>query len=134
MTDSSSNTQPLSTPPAASSNAWMPTAGGVLSIVAGVLGVIGSFFLFFLAFVGAVATNRFLYPGFEGFPAALFGFFGFWCLVTGALALVGGIFALKRRNWGLALTGSIAALVGGSTLLGILAIVFVAMSKREFAS
>jgi len=44
---------------------------------------------------------------------------------------VGGVFALRRRFWGLALAGSICAL-SGATVLGILAIVFVVMGRSEF--
>ena len=47
--------------------------------------------------------------------------------------IVGGIFALRRRVWGLALAGAICAfLVPAGFILGILAIIFVAMGKREF--
>jgi hypothetical protein len=55
----------------------------------------------------------------------------FLCL--SALAIVGGIYALRRKKWGLALTGSIAALiVPWFWFLGIAAIVFTALSKSEF--
>jgi hypothetical protein len=39
---------------------------------------------------------------------------------------------MKRRVWGLALAGSICALVGPWGILGILAIIFVALGKGEF--
>ena len=54
-------------------------------------------------------------------------------LVLGALALVGGVFALQRRRWGWALAGSIAAFFPFG-LLGLLATIFTAMSKEEFES
>jgi hypothetical protein len=47
------------------------------------------------------------------------------------LELLGGIYALKRRNWGIALAGSIIAALPFD-VLGILALVFVAMGRREF--
>ena len=47
------------------------------------------------------------------------------------IAIVGGIYALRRRIWGLALAGSICALVGFG-IPGILAIIFVTKGKREF--
>ena len=52
-------------------------------------------------------------------------------LVLGILALVGGIYAMRRKIWGLALAGSIATVLF-SQLLGILAIIFVALSEDEF--
>jgi hypothetical protein len=44
---------------------------------------------------------------------------------------VGGIYALKRKVWGLALAGCICALIG-PWILGIPAIIFVALGKNEF--
>ena len=50
-------------------------------------------------------------------------------LAFGIVALVGGINALKRRRWGLALAGSILSLPG---VMAILAIIFVSLGKKEF--
>ena len=54
-------------------------------------------------------------------------------IVLGIVSLVGGIFAIQRRIWGMALAGAICALFPPPVIaLGILAIVFVAMGKGEF--
>ena len=53
-------------------------------------------------------------------------------LVLGVLAVVGGISAIRRNSFGLSLAGAICALP--SVILGILGIVFVSMSKREFGT
>ena len=50
---------------------------------------------------------------------------------VGAVAVVGGIYALKRRLWGFALAGTILATIC-CTPLGVLAIIFVSMGKKEF--
>jgi hypothetical protein len=50
-------------------------------------------------------------------------------LAFGIVALVGGINALKRKRWGLALAGSILSLPG---VMAILAIIFVSLGKKEF--
>ena len=50
-------------------------------------------------------------------------------LVCGIIALVGGINAIKRRRWGLALAGAILSL---PSIMGILAIIFVSLGKKEF--
>ena len=55
------------------------------------------------------------------------------CVALLVLAVVGGIYALQRRNWGLALTGAIIATLPFS-LLGVAAIVLLALSKEEFTS
>ena len=52
-------------------------------------------------------------------------------VIFGIIAIIGGYYAIKRRNWGLALTGSILSLPG-SGVLGTLAIIFMSLGKREF--
>jgi hypothetical protein len=45
---------------------------------------------------------------------------------------VGGVSALRRRNWGLALAGSILA-VPGIPPAGVFALILIAMSRKEFS-
>jgi hypothetical protein len=52
--------------------------------------------------------------------------------VLGILAIVGGISAMRRKRVGMSLAGAISALLSG--LLGILAIIFIALGKREFGT
>ncbi len=52
-------------------------------------------------------------------------------LIVGILPIIGGIYALQRKKWGLALAGSIVAILG-SSILGILATIFMVMAKDEF--
>ena len=49
------------------------------------------------------------------------------------LSIVGGIFALRRRTWGVALTGSVGAFIC-VPLFGIAAIILIVMSKHLFVS
>ena len=53
--------------------------------------------------------------------------------IFSALPLIGGIYAVQRKNWGLALAGSIVAILS-STPLGIVSTVLVALAKNEFES
>ena len=76
---------------------WKPTAAGILCIIAGIVGVIPG-----IAFAASFA-------GGAGVPS----------IVLGIIAIVGGIYALRRRRWGLALAGSICALFGAAGLLAI---------------
>jgi hypothetical protein len=46
-------------------------------------------------------------------------------------SIIGGIFALRRYGWGLALIGSLGSIVC-LPLLGVVAIIFIASSKRQF--
>jgi hypothetical protein len=52
--------------------------------------------------------------------------------VLGIVAVVGGISAIRRKRFGLSLAGAICALP--SVFLGILAVIFVALGKREFGA
>lgn len=99
---------------------WKPTAAGILCIIAGVIGVIIGIVI---AVVGGIGW-------FFGMP--WFSAIGAPIIVVGIIAIVGGSCALRRRVWGLALAGSICALLGPWAILGILAIIFVALGKGEF--
>jgi len=122
---------------------WKPTAAGILCIIAGAIGMIPSI-------VMALYLSLALDPLLRATGALV--------AVVGIMPIVGGIYALKRRIWGLALAGSIFALIApviptallltvasesGSPatfailasplgILGILAIIFVIKGKREF--
>ena len=71
-----------------------------------------------------------------GFPGGLLALIGIPGIILGIVAIVGGIYALKRRLWGLALAGAICALLFTIPFLGwilaILAIIFVSLARREF--
>lgn len=133
------------------------TAGGILSIVAGIAQVIcsGLMIVVFVVPYPRITFNlRPIYALFlPGLPDAWAhyvlwgngpGFFPMehppirWaiiggCLgVLGILAVVGGVSAMRRRSVGLWLTGAICALP--SVFVGILAIIFVALGKREFGA
>jgi hypothetical protein len=116
---------------------WKPTTAGILNIISGAGGIIGFFFLllFGMIIVNAASWGGFTEQDIEtlsvGLSATVFIVLAIISAVLGILTLIGGIFALKRKLWGLALAGSIASAISGS-LLGILAIIFLAMSKDEF--
>jgi hypothetical protein len=116
------------------------TAGGVLSIVGGAFQVIGGGMATALVMAAFIGSR--LRP-FEGMPFLP----GEWSqrvmfvgpivmgvvavgLVLGIVALVGGVSALRRSSFGLSLAGAICALPSG--IFGILAIIFVSLSKKEF--
>ena len=111
-------------------NVWMPASAGTLDIETGILGeVIG--LLLCWACIILSSQPYLLGVSYPSFVIGLIGFTGVLDLVLGTLAIIGGIHAVRRNNWSWALTGSIAAFF---TLwpLGIAAIVFTALSKKEF--
>ena len=112
--------------------AWMPTASGVLSIVAGALGILISlFYATFIAFVMATPANA----GNLGWPASFPLILMAWMFLCSILAIIGGVFALRRKCLGLALAGAICALLScnlASGILGTIALVFITISGEAF--
>lgn len=115
-------------------NSRLLTAGGALSIIAGVLEIIGGGIA--VAMIMKDVTLGPLVPILPGreiwivYLQNRFVNLAVVAMVLGVIAIIGGISALRRRSYGLSLAGAICALP--STLLGILAVVFVALGRREF--
>ena len=106
--------------------AWKSTVGGILSIICGSFGMIAGFVF---AVLGGSITWLVGIP----FAARILAIIGSPIIVLGIIAVVGGIYAIRKRAWGLALAGSICALlIPPPFILGILAIVFITMGKDEF--
>lgn len=103
---------------------WKPTTAGILSIIAGAIQVIGGLVV---TAIGGAAGALESVPG-MGVLAVI----GIPLIIIGIVAIVGGVYALKRKIWGLALAGAICAVIGPWGILGVLAIIFVAMGKGEF--
>lgn len=115
------------------------TAGGVLSIISGAFQVIGGGIatgLVIAAFIGSHLrpfqgvplpwewSERVIFVGPLWIGITVIG------LILGIVAIAGGVAALRRSSFGLSLAGAICSLP--SAILGILAIIFVAVSKEEF--
>ncbi len=114
------------------------SAGGVLSIVAGAVEVIGGGAMVTLACL-EMPLRRWLLTCFPRFGGTC-GVAGvpIWAIVVGGLllvlgiiAIIGGVSAIRRNSFGLSLAGAICALIP-LNLLGLLAVIFVSLGKREF--
>ncbi len=120
---------------------WKPIVAGILNIIAGVLSLLGALGVI----IGIIV---FIYVGSAPFLAYMWGdladlgiglnsliiilvIAAIFSAILGILPLIGGIYALQRKKWGLALAGSIVAIFG-SSIMGILATIFIAMAKDEF--
>jgi hypothetical protein len=110
---------------------WMPRVAGILDITAGALSLFA--IMAAASFIVAVTVWQWAsplksVPDFMTYVAIASPF-----LCLSVLAIVGGIYALRRKKWGLALAGSIAALVTPwFWFLGIAAIIFTTLSKDDF--
>ncbi len=113
---------------------WMPLTAGILEIVAGAIYLIVSLVLLMLGLIGGGLVEL-LAPQSStispGVPFWIFTVIAIPLIILGVLAVVGGTFALRARNWGWALTGAIISLLT-SWVLGIPAIIFTVLSKDEF--
>ena len=118
---------------------WKPTTAGILSIIAGSLTI--------FEIIMAGATTRY-----EGLTI----WYWWWrnmapLMLIGVVAILGGIFALYRRIWGLPLAGTICSIVFSLfvtsksyltsvgiifaiiAVISILALIFLLRAKNEFA-
>ncbi len=129
---------------------WKPTTAGILTIIEGAMssafgigvivagmgvGILGSldWSSWIEEWAGAygpgTADIQSMVTAILGVSSTVLIAIGIVLLVVGIIALVGGIYAIKRRRWGLALAGAILSLPG---IMGILAIIFVSLGKKEF--
>jgi hypothetical protein len=116
--------------------------GGIFSLLTGILSVLGGlgmafFFTWFFRFLMEVEEfDTGVDPMGEGvldLISLIYGGLGIFYALIGVLAIVGGVYALKRRNWGLALTGAIAANFVFMPF-GVVAVIFTTLAKSEFVT
>lgn len=108
---------------------WKPVVAGILAIIAGIWGMVGGAIMVGGgSFYGASMFGFGMYPFMAG---AIIGW-GVAQIIFGIIAIVGGNHARKRGSWGWALAGCILA-IPVLPPLGILAVIFLAMGKDEFA-
>jgi len=104
-----------------------PEIGGILTIISGVLASLGAV-NYAIGLGNIPGLGRGDIPPFV--PSIILGL-PVLSIVIGALAIIGGVLALLRKNWGWSLAGSIAGALS-VLLLGIPAIILIALSKDEF--
>lgn len=104
----------------------MPIIAGSLAIASGGLKLLAIFGLFIASFF-IIYTDL---PNI-GITPALFLTIALSLTVIEIVAIVGGISAIKRKHFSLALAGSIMAFLPFS-LLGLTSIILLALSKDEF--
>jgi len=121
------------------SKSGLLTAGGVLSIIGGVLELIGGGIVVGIGIKYIIGGPFWFIPDVPWFPdrvivvsewPAIIIIVGILILALGVIGVAGGISALNRKSFGLSLAGAICILP--TAILGILAIIFVSVSKKEF--
>ena len=111
----------------------MPVIAGVLDIVHAAFGFLFLFGLIVAMVAFPMQHTTFPYRMWAGYsvPMAALLSLAIPCAIISVLSLLGGIAAIQRRRWGLALTGSIAAILP-SFVTGTVTVVLVALSRDEF--
>ncbi len=112
-----------------------PVAGGILVLIAGLLALINGFV--YLAFSVTSLTGISLPPEISAEEVAnLVHICGAIEIVFGVVAVLGGVFAIQRRHFGLAILASVLGMLGfGFTfgaVLGLIGLILVAVSRKEF--
>lgn len=104
---------------------WQPLTAGILDIISGV-GML--FVCFCLVLAGGITSVVGNAPSWV--PGLLFGM-AIPGVLLAILSVIGGIFAVQRKAWGMALTGSITAFFC-CFIFGIVSIILVSLSRNEF--
>lgn len=110
------------------------TAGGILSIVSGAISILYSLFFILPFLMILLFSSETSAPEDDWdlwFPLIFLTPFTLAFTVLGVMAIIGGIQALKRKRFGLALGGAICGSVF-MQVFGIPAVIFIALSKDEF--
>jgi hypothetical protein len=128
-------------------NKWMPVTAGIITVIHGVLAIIAGILLIFTI---TTLSDIFGSGNWYGYflPAGI--------ILIGGVTVTGGIHAVTKKSWGLALTGAIVAflmtlwsleywinirdywfslntLYGFAGLPAIIALVLTALSKNQFS-
>jgi hypothetical protein len=117
------------------------SAGGILSIIVGAFEAIGGGVMVALVSI-SIPLRPWLSSFLPGVPGGWheynWAIVPIWPMITGVILLVlgiiaiaGGVSAIRRKSFGLSLAGAICALIP-LNLLGLLAVIFVSLGKREF--
>ncbi len=108
-----------------------PRIAGYLLVITGSIAILGMLLMTFIlwALAQGMAVG-YAEPG--NAPLALILIMGLLFTIPGIIAVLGGVNALRRRRWGLALAGAIGACFYFN-VLGIPALVLVLLGKNEFS-
>ena len=107
---------------------WKATSAGILSIIAGTWGVMAGVIL---TVITSAYPPAWIYL--TPFQTVILNRLSPLGAALGLVAILGGVFALRRQKWGLALAGAIcAAMIPPPFFLGALAVILVAVGRDEF--
>ena len=118
---------------------WKPIVAGILNIITGIINLFGMFVVIGLltAFGGGILSiiriADMMPIWLSGMVHGVLIIMAILLAVLSSLPLIGGVYAIQRKTWSLALTGSVVAILSIPPL-GIVATVLVSLSRNEFAT
>jgi len=121
---------PMYGAPPAKPQTMMPMIAGILLILSAIIAIA---FWAYVAFVAAAFASFLPMGGLTTIIAICGGIF----IILGIIELLGGVMALRRKMWALALVGSILGLFtvgfyGLSSILSLVGLIILAISRKEF--
>ncbi|MFQ6106300.1 MAG: hypothetical protein ACE5QF_01745 [Thermoplasmata archaeon] len=103
-----------------------PVIGGILIIIGALAGIIGGAMMIW-------AGSLFLPIPTVGFDlGGIFAICGIIWILLSLIGILGGVFAMQRKHFGLAIVGGIFSLLFGFFIFGLIGLILVAISKNEF--
>ena len=118
---------------------WKPIVAGILNIITGIINLFGMFVVIGLltAFGGGILSiiriADMMPIWLSGMVHGVLIIIAILLAVLSSLPLIGGVYAIQRKAWSLALAGSVVAILSIPPL-GIVATVLVSLSKNEFTT
>ena len=110
---------------------WMPVTGGILNVVCGSLNILITISLFISTLILGININNECNP-LLNIVASSYIIKAILIFLLGDVSLIGGIAALRRKSWKLALAGSITSVFSILWLGGIASIIFIMLSRKDF--
>ena len=114
----------------------LAVAGGVLVLVGGILALITSFLglILFSLLYGDYYGGMYYYPYSFGMLQVICGVVG---MAFAIIAIIGGVLAIKKRSFAMAIVGAVFCLLsvgplGISSILGLIGLILIAISSHEF--
>ena len=114
---------------------WKPTMAGILDIIAGAIGMVGGVYFVVLTSIfrtlhEILRLDPIVIEQTEQIISRLFAI-PFVLVFIGIVSIIGGVYALQRRIWGLALAGAICACLV-FPFFGLPSIIITALAHEEF--
>ncbi|RPJ60505.1 MAG: hypothetical protein EHM12_06120 [Dehalococcoidia bacterium] len=115
---------------------WKPTMAGILDIVGGAIGMVGGLYVVALSSLFQVMSefmriDPLITQKVEQVISSIIAL-PFVVVLIGITAIIGGVYALQRRIWGLALAGAICSCIV-FPFFGLPSIIITALAVEEFS-